>query len=98
MGQGCGGGGAVLQASSSCTIKLDASYLFFSFCEDYMNENHLCEPRGVHSHGGEDQKEGDRKSKAEAKLVTQKLARGEKLFKSKVRKGQLGSLGLTCTH
>ena len=56
-----------------------------------------CEPRGTHSHG-EDQKEGDRNSKAEASLVKQKLARGEKPFKSKVRKGQLGSLGWTCTH
>ena len=49
-----------------------------------------CEPRGAHNQGGEDQKEGDRKSKAEARLVTQKLARGEKPFKSKIRKGQLG--------
>ena len=49
-----------------------------------------CEPRGAHNQEGEDQKEGDRKSKAEARLVTQKLARGEKPFKSKIRKGQLG--------
>ena len=56
-----------------------------------------CEPRGVHNRE-EDQKEGDRKSKVEARLVTQKLAREEKPFKSKVRKGWLGSLGWTCTH
>ena len=48
-----------------------------------------CEPRGVHNREGEDQKEGDRKSKVEARLVTQKLARGEKPFKSKVRKGYI---------
>lgn len=50
-----------------------------SFREDYIRPT--CEPRGAYNHGEENQKEGNKKSTLCTRLVTQKLARGEKPLK-----------------